>query len=329
MTISKSHLYVVAVVSAILVSAGALSLSSFAVDNPTLGTALLLDFVLTPPLVYAIAVWFGIAPAKGIKWVFAIGALAAFMVLPDSGRWLLNSVVPFVLPAFEIGLVAFVGYGLWQALRRRDRDADRYTVIQGQISKAVGTGVFARILGSELAAMVYALRPGPIPDATKAGTFSTHQTSGFRAILGALVGVTMLELVVVHILVHLASPIAAWILTGISMFTLLTVIGHIRALSRRPHLLQDGQLTLRNGLFGTLSVPMGDITLATKIDGYAKTDTPRFAILGEMEAANVHLEFARPVTYHVSHGVHRTMTSLLCHMDDPEAFLLALDGQRP
>jgi len=72
----------------------------------------------------------------------------------------------------------------------------------------------------------------------------------------------LVETVAVHMLVRQASPISAWILTGLSCYALLWLVGDFRALRSRLTVVAGGSLRFRMGLRWELDVSLSDIDSA-------------------------------------------------------------------
>ena len=293
-----------------------------ALEAPRLGGAVLIDLMLVLPVLAWLAGRAGIGPRIGLAAAFGICALAGLFALPDPVQERLRALLITLLPWMEVALVAALGWRLWSFSRAGA--GDLYSASQETAAGFLGQGAAGRLVGSELAMLAYLVAPKrPLAP----GSFAVHGASGFKPILWALMMLGLLELVVVHVLLHLVSPVAAWILTGLSLLGLLFLLAHLRALARRAHGIEGEELVLRNGLFGTARIPLEAIASA----GRAPTDQEglhRFAALGPVEPMSVLLRLDRPVRYHVTHGMTRETDHLLLPVDDVAGFLAALQGRR-
>jgi hypothetical protein len=75
-------------------------------------------------------------------------------------------------------------------------------------------------------------------------------------------GLACTELLVVHLVLVLRWPRAAWPLSGLTLLSILWLVGWIRSWPRLPHRLQDGVLRLHFGSLRHIDVPLGQIARA-------------------------------------------------------------------
>ena len=140
----------------------------------------------------------------------------------------------------------------------------------------------------------------------------------------------VLETVILHVLVHLASPKLALILTLLSLYSLLSLIGHIRALPRRYTTLQENHVTIRTGLFGQVDVPYCQISSVLQLSAGEETpqDAWRLGMLGALEPHNLLLCLHSACTVEITHGITRKTRKLVLNIDDPLAFSTAIIAMR-
>ena len=282
-----------------------------------LDRAILADLVFTLPLVFWLGGRLGLIPRVAPALVLSISLLAGLLLLPAPLQDDLKAVLVPALPWIEAATLAALALRL---RRFSEQSADLYMASHRAAESWLGQGPPARILGSELAMLAYLVAPRQVAGPKE---FSVHASSGFRPILWALLGVGLLELVVVHVLLHLAAPVLAWVVTGLSALGIIFLVAHIRALAARPHRIEGETLLLRNGLFGTAEVPLGEIADIRR----APTDQEgivRFAALGGMEPMSVLLRLRSPLTIHVTHGLTRQDDTMLLPVDDADRFVKAV-----
>ena len=193
------------------------------------------------------------------------------------------------------------------------------------LAKVSGSPPSAAVMASDLAFLRYAIWP-PKSDQHGPGIFSSHRQSGLIPILWAVVAVVVLETGVLHILVHLASLLLAWLLTALSLYGLLSLAGHIRALPRRYSTLGNDSVTLRTGLFGQCNIPYRQIAeiIPIAVGSGVPTNSWQLGMLGSMEPRNLLLGLHQPATIEISHGITRRTHHIAVHMDDPQGFANAV-----
>ena len=144
-------------------------------------------------------------------------------------------------------------------------------------------GRLAEVLVPEVAVFRYALlggwaRPEVGPTETP---FSAHRTSGFVAILTTLAGLSVVEIAAAHLVAGQWWPRVAWLLTGLSSYSLLWLLAHGQAVRRRPVLLTTTHLVVRVGFVWRVAIPVGQVLRVQKM-----TDVPA-AVPGLLNAARL------------------------------------------
>lgn len=111
----------------------------------------------------------------------------------------------------------------------RDEAADIPDRLEAACGHVLPSRSAARVLASELAVLYYALfawRAGPHAPAN-AYAFRLHRESGIAMLFGFLAGVSLGEVLVVHLLVQRWSHMAAWIATAAVLVTEDALVLHL------------------------------------------------------------------------------------------------------
>ncbi len=142
---------------------------------------------------------------------------------------------------------------------------------------------------------------------------------GVAPILWALVVLSGIELLVVHLLIWFWSPTAAAVLTGISLLTIAWLVRAIRSFAGKPVLIDGDFLLWRTGSLVALEVPLANVAgVRTAFPGedVKRRDTLDAALVAY---PNVIVDLKDPVRRrrrHVARLAHK--------LDDPVAFAAAL-----
>jgi hypothetical protein len=99
--------------------------------------------------------------------------------------------------------------------------------------------------------------------------FTLHRDSGWPAVVVGLLLVTAVEALPVHLWLARSHPGWAWSLTALAAGTAGWLIADLRALGRRPTLLEDDHLLVRVGSRWTLRVPLAAIVALEPVRGEA------------------------------------------------------------
>jgi hypothetical protein len=105
----------------------------------------------------------------------------------------------------------------------------------------------ADVLASELAAIHCALfswrSRAHLPGDARA--FSSHKRSGHGGLVFALLVLTAVEALAIHVLPTRWSPVLAWIITALSLYGALWLLADYRASILRPVLVDSNEVWLR------------------------------------------------------------------------------------
>lgn len=125
-----------------------------------------------------------------------------------------------------------------------------------------------------------------------------------------------LELFVVHLLTALLwSHVAAWILSALSLATLIWVILLIRSLKRRPVRVDGEGVTMRVGTLKSVRIPLGH--LAGLRSAWPREDLRQRGVLNLalINYPNVMLDLDPPLP-----GRRHVIRAVAHRLDDPAAF---------
>lgn len=183
-------------------------------------------------------------------------------------------------------------------------------------------GHLTEVVMLEVAVLRYAVLGGWASPEVGPGqlAFSTHRQSGFGALLAAFGGLSVLEMAAAHLVVSHWYPVAAWVLTGLSGYSLLWLLAHGQAVRCRPVLTSATKLVVRVGLVWQASIAKAQLL---KVENIA--DMPA-AAPGLLNAArllltppNLLLTFAEPQVVRGPYGLRCTVRRLAIYVDEPAA----------
>ncbi|ANM31206.1 hypothetical protein ABI59_18945 [Acidobacteria bacterium Mor1] len=284
-----------------------------------LGKAIALDLLVTLPALYLAAIWRSRIPRFTVVPVFVAMLVLGHFIVPEAGRGVIEAARNYVLPAVELGAFAFIVFRIRGAMARVGRVGyPDYLDSAREASRELAPGRVADLLAGELAALHYAFslgRNAPEP-ADGEQHFSYHLRSASVAIFVAIAFVALVETVAVHLLAHIWVGNWAWILTGISLYSLLFIIAHARATPRRPILAAADGLTVRYGLLGDARVPWSAIAGVEQGEQVLEKDKQRWD-LGFGAQLNVRLLLSEELEGQGPYGIRRRYRELRFFADEP------------
>lgn len=194
--------------------------------------------------------------------------------------------------------------------------------VRGRVRRVAGDGLFARLLSSALTAIWFATVgwTRTVSSYDGARVLSYHRGTG--ALYGALVGASLVEVIVVHLLVSHWSMLVAVGLGLLGAYGAVWILADLRAARLRPVTLDDDMLVVRTGLRWTIPIPRDRISDIGKPDWRRRFGT----VSGELNAAvmgtvNVVVEVSKPVEAVGPFGIMRQPLRIGIALDAPAALI--------
>jgi hypothetical protein len=141
--------------------------------------------------------------------------------------------------------------------------------------------------------------------------FTTYKRSGWVAIDLAIGIMVVAEGIPLHFVLPRGWAIAS---LALHVYTLLWLLGDLRAMQLRPITVSDGMLHLQIGLKWEADIPLGEIE---SVELTNRAEGRKLAVLG---LPNVVLRLGRPHEVRGLFGVRRTAQALSLQLDEPTKF---------
>ena len=290
--------------------------------HPALPPAVAFDLLVgLPALFYGCVVRRYRLSISTVAAAFGGSLLLAQWLLPGSGLPVL-AWASWLAVGVEAGTIGYALVRL-RRVRRGYRAAQAHSTdfidnlhaacqpVLGRLTEAVVT---------EVAVLRYALLGGwAQPEIGPADqVFPTYQQSGFVAVLATFAGLSVLEAIAAHLVASYWWPRGAWVLTGLSGYSVLWLLAHGQAVRCRPVLLTATTLVVRAGLVWRVAIAKEQVSSIVEI-----TDLPAAApdLLNTarllLTPPNLLLTLAAPQRVRGPYGLHRTVRRLAIYVDDP------------
>lgn len=298
--------------------------SVFTANRHILSNAILGDLLITAPLIYFLAIRkTGIAKLSVLR-VFAAGILFAGFILRGHSEPVLQLIRTWISPLIEL-LVVFIICRKFYAACKNAKAGEHHDFLlhcRRVIYEIVANEKAAAILSSEIAVFYYAFSVRKRRPADYLTRFSSYKENGLPAILIAILFIFLIEAIGMHFLLSLWNKIAAWIITGLSLYTCMQLFAHIRAIKARPIILNPHFFEIHNGLAGDSLIELDNIN---KIELSSKTPGNRSSIkislLKGLEPHNVVVYLKKPVTVTKAFGIKKQTDTVLFFVDKPKEFM--------
>lgn len=279
-----------------------------------LGPAIAFDLVVTATLLHGL-----MAKRAGLpRWTAAVPATVGTAVV---SLWLPELASGGLLLALLAGAELLVGGVALQRLltlarsgRAAHQDgASRLDALEAGLADALESRALAAAVVSELRLLAFGVA-GPFLRAPADG-LTHHRRAGWIAVAGALVFLSVPEMVAVHVVLERFAPSwVAWLVTLATAYGALWLWGDAMAMRLVPTRVHDDVLHLRIGSRWRADIPLADIV------GVEVGSEPAELDLSVMGVPDLTLELARPVTVWGPLGVEKRAGRLSLQVDDVEAF---------
>ena len=292
-----------------------------------LAAAIVFDLAVALPAAYW---WFfvrGRAPLARMAPVVALSLAGAWLVLPAEQRGMIGAARFLIIP-LEVAMVGLVVRAIVRSLRSGARDGDAIDRISAAARAALPYRAAADAVAYEITLFYLALLSWRARPSIPAGAaaFSTHRRSGYAGLVFAVCVASVVEGVGVHLLAAQWSVVAAWILSALSAYGMVWMIGDLQAIRLRPTLVTADALHVRVGLRWDVCIPWSEIE---SVEPRGRTSFPRRAP-GHLRATPMGepafvVTLRQPTRVRGPYGITRTVSTLGIAVDDAREFAAALE----
>jgi len=309
-----------------------LAKSAWFQTNPdALSMGIAFDLTLTIPLVYFLIIRKTAIPKITVVPIFVVGIVTASLVIPAEHQFYLGQIKTWVLPIVELTAITVIFLKIRQmALSFKKVKSGTFDFYQA-MHQAV-EGVIPKpaniLFATEIATFYYGFFSWK---KRKLSTheFSYHKDNSAIAVLWVVLMLVLVETAVLHILLMQWSVIAAWILSGISIYTGFQVFGMVRSLSKRPIAINEDALKLPYGIMASATIDYTNIaSIELSSSDIEESDTiRRLSPLSNLAPHNVIIHLNDCTTFKSLYGIKKTCKAIALHVDEPETFKAKLESK--
>ena len=320
--LSKRHLALIFGVPLLLIL-GVVYLTTFPfAASQNFSYAISMDLIFTSPFVYYLLIRKTKISKLTVVTVAILGIFVAYLVIPEEHQKIINLARYVLIPLIEISIVAFIILKirkLWITVKNvKDESPDFFTTLKTAVHEVLPQRV-APAFVLEIAMVYYCFFAWKKP-VIPSNAFTYHKKSGLSLIFGLLIGLVLVETFAFHLLIERWSPIVAWIGTGLSLYSIIQIIGIIKSASRRPIILENEKVMLRFGIMSETEVLYEDIE---KIELSQRTisNNPLAKKLGtELTSQNVIIYLKKENILHGLFGIKKKFNIITLFVDDHKLF---------
>lgn len=298
----------------------------FAGSESSMFRALTIDLTFSIPLVYFLAIRKRQIPNITIVPVFILGVVLATLLIPQNHQQSLELIKTWVFPLVELSVLSLLVYKVVSLKKAYKQQKAQHFDFMDAFKQAALEVLPTRVAGAfttEASMFYYAFFAWKKTTLAQ-GAYSYHKNSGIQALLAALLMAVVVETLAIHFIIAQWSHIAAWILTGISAYTGIQIFAYIKSVAKRPTLLEDDKLVVRNGLMGNCEIPLHSIEKLEVFSGDLP-ETYKDVRKASMFYQNVVLHLNQQVRVDGLYGMHKKTDVLAFYIDDVKAFEQAIN----
>ncbi|MBQ4804579.1 hypothetical protein J8L88_17090 [Aquimarina sp. MMG015] len=298
--------------------------SIFTKNSNSLSIAITFDLLLTVPFIYFLQIRKTNIPKITILSFVIIGMVVCTIIIPSNNQYYLDLFKAWIFPVLELSIVSYVIYKLTRFIKRykvnKNGSVDFFTVLKDTCREILPKAAVIPVV-TEIAVFYYGFIYWKKRNLSK-NEFSYHKNSGTISLLIALIVIIGIETVVFHILLAKWNLAAAWILTFLSIYSGIQIIGFIKSMYKRPISIENNKLFLRYGIMNETIIELCNIDSIEISSKDIELDkiTRKLSFLGALENHNMIIRLKEENTLIGLYGIKRTYKNLAIHIDDKNEF---------
>lgn len=299
-------------------------------SHPYLSAAFAIDAVVTVPLVYLAMIWKTKVPKFTIAPVSITSLVLGYTFLPVASHSYLNLFENYALPLLELGVLTFITWkarSFVLAMRRQGHSVDFFEGIN-KASRDLLPKKIAPFFAVEISVIYYAFFQRR-KRSLQPNEFTIHKNSCSLALLGVVVFLILVETSVLHILLERWNSTVAWILTILSIYTGLQMLGIARSLPARPIKVEADGIIIRYGIAGNTFIPFRAIASIEATGRDLDKETLKTGLLAQLEPHNIVIKTNETLTFQRLYGIKKSFNSIAFYVDDKGSFTKAVEPHIP
>ncbi len=161
----------------------------------------------------------------------------------------------------------------------------------------------------------------------KLNEFTHHKDSGSMALLAVFILIILVETFAIHLLLMKWSSLAAWIVTGLSLYTALQLWGFLKSIPKRPFIIENGKLKLRYGILNETDIDLESIESVEAFSQSIKKEDSivKLSPLGELENHNLLIKLKEENFICGLYGIKKKYSKIAFYVDQKDAFLKKIE----
>lgn len=315
---------------AIIAMIGLANSTLFSKAPSQLAFGITVDLLIIVPFIYFLLIRKTKIPKTTVVPFIILGVVVCSLIIPSEHQYYLSLFKTWLLPLVELTVFSVIIFNVIKAIRhykshKSETSSDFFTVLKITCSNILPKAAVIPFV-TEISVFYYGFVYWKKRQ-LKPNEFSYHKDSGT---IGLLIGILLLivvETITLHFLLAKWSTLAAWILTGLSIYTAIQIFGFSKSILKRPLSIEGDVLYLRFGIMNETTINIHNIesiTISTK-DIELNNDTKKLSILGNLDAHNMVIKLKNEQTIVGLYGIEKPYTTLAFYVDEKQRFKNVID----
>lgn len=306
--------------------------ASFQASPEQLSIGILLDLLITIPVIYFLFIRKTKIPKSTILYTFIGCIFLAGFILPPEQQTLVSNVQYILIPLVELGILGMLIYkirSLNKSFRsQQDKEFDFYDKLVLACTDIFSNRV-GRLLATEIS-VIYYLFSFKKDKEVNDTTFTYFEKSGIKTVIYAVLFLVVAETVVVHLLVSKYNPTIALVLTLLGLYVGLQIVAIVRSLSKRLITIdfETDTLHLKYGFACQTSIPFNCIEKIedTKKSFSSDKGNTQLSIFDLLDTHNLTVFLNKPLILYKIYGMQKEYTSISFFIDEKDVFVNSIQG---
>lgn len=295
--------------------------SNFISNRSLLAVGSSVDIALIIPLVYFLFIRNSSIPKITVVPVFILSLIAAFQVIPNDYHSTLNRIEMLVAP-IELSIIGFLIYKVIQLNKRLEQTKGGLRNFPERMRQVLldlkARPILANVASTESSLFYYTFAGWKRPSVLQENEFSNYRESGYKSIFVLILFLLPVETFVLHYWLSSFSIVLAWLLTGISLYSLFFIFGDRNAIRHRPVSVTSSGLDLVTGIRWKVFIPFELIDKVELREG--DNFSEKFVNLSSFGHGNVVILLKEKIEARGIYGIKKSTDKLVLSIDDKDKF---------
>ncbi|MDO4230403.1 MAG: hypothetical protein Q4C98_11365 [Capnocytophaga sp.] len=283
------------------------------------------DLLVSIPVIYFLLIRKTAFSKKSSVLVLIFGIIIGSYIIPTENQTYINIAKKWIVPIIELSLMIFVFAKIFQTIKKYRTEMkyqfDFYTLSKSIFNQIMPNRI-ANFLATEITVFYYSFFIWKKKSEFQ-NEFTTHKNSSVISFLGAFIFIILIETITVHLLASQWNTIVAWILTGLSLYSTMTIFGIIKSIIYRRSRVENNEVILYFGILSEIKMNIDDIEkieLITKGVNQEDKSNQGLSPFENMDGYNTVIYLKNEHQINGLYGFQRKCKNIRLKLDDNQKF---------